>query len=252
MTATPPSRDATLTTRAVRGTAVAFVSQGAKFALHFGIAVAMARLVSPEDFGLFGIAFAVTGFLEFAKTGGVVVPVLQSESLTTEQLDTLFWFNVGLGLLVTLVGLAAAPVVGHVFSDPRLVPITRVLALGFLAGGLSTQHYALLRRRMRFTALAICEVTAFVTAGTIAIWAAARGSGYWALVYFQLVREVVQSVLVIAITGWIPGWPSRGAAVGPLLRFGGVMMAFDLLGYINFKVDNLIVGYSLGPTALGL
>jgi O-antigen/teichoic acid export membrane protein len=251
MAVTRPSLEESLNSRAVRGTAAVFVSQAAKFALHFTLAIVMARLVSPEDFGLFGIAFAVTGFLEFAKTGGIVVPVVQSETLTPEQLNTLFWFNAGLGLLITLVGFTAAPFVGYFFSDARLVPITCVLALVFLSGGLSTQHYALLRREMRFTALACCEVTAFGVAACVAIVAALYGAKYWALVYFHLAREVIQSALVIATTRWIPVWPSRWAAVGPLVRFGGLMMAFDLIGYLNFKLDNLIVGYFLGPAALG-
>jgi PST family polysaccharide transporter len=106
----------TLATRAIRGTAAGFVSQGGKFALNFGVAVVLARLLSPEDFGLFAIAFAVTGFLEFAKDGGMVVPVIQSESLSSEQLDTLFWFNSGVGLLVTLAGFIAAPIVGRLYT----------------------------------------------------------------------------------------------------------------------------------------
>ena len=240
-----------LATRAVRGTAAAFISQGGKFALNFGVAIALARLLSPRDFGLFAIAFAVTGFLEFAKDGGMVVPVIQTETLSSEQIDTLFWFNSAVGLAVTLVGFAAAPVVGRIYSDARLVPVTCALALVFLAGGLSTQHLALLRRQMRFTTLAICEIVALVIAAAAAIIAALRGAQYWALVLFQLVREVLQTVFVIAATRWLPSWPKRWASIGPLVRFGGLMMVFDIIGYLNFKVDNLIVAWFLGPAALG-
>jgi O-antigen/teichoic acid export membrane protein len=241
-----------LNVRAARSTAAAFTSQALKFALNFGVSITLARLLAPEAFGLFGIAFAVTGFLEFAKDGGMIVPVVQRETLEPEQLATLFWFNAGLGLVVTLVTMLASPLVGRLFSDARLVPITSVLALVFLAGGLSTQHAALLRRQLRFTALATCELIALVVASAIAVITAMRGAGYWSLVYFQLAREVVQTVLVIGATRWVPRWPAQWAAIGPLLRFGGLMMVFDLLGYFTFKVDNLIVGWALGPAVLGL
>ena len=240
-----------LRTRAVRGTAAAFASQSLKFLLNFGVAIILARLVSPEDFGLFGIAFAVTGLLEFAKTGGMVVPVIQSESLTTDQLNALFWFNSALGLVVTLLAFAVAPLVGYFYSDPRLVPVIWVLALVFFSGGVSTQHYALLRRQMRFTALALCEVTALAVASCVAIVTAMRGAEYWSLVYFQLALAVVQAVLVTLASGWVPAWPKQWAAIGSLIRFGGIMMAFDIIAYFNFKVDNLIVAWFLGPTALG-
>jgi O-antigen/teichoic acid export membrane protein len=241
-----------LNVRAARGTAAAFTSQALKLALHVGLTITLARLLTPEAFGLFGIAFAVTGFLEFAKDGGLIVPVVQRESLEPEQLATLFWVSAGIGVLVTLLTMLAAPLVGRLFSDARLVPITLALSLVFLAGGLSTQHSALLRRQLRFTALASCELAALALASVVAVASAARGAGYWALVYFQLVREVVQTVLIIAATRWLPRWPTRWAAIGDLVRFGGQMMLFDLLGYFNFKADNVIVGWALGPTALGL
>ena len=246
-----PDASSNLGARAVRSTAAAFSSQGISFLVNLGVAIALARLLTPEDFGLFGIAFAVTGFLEFAKDGGMVVPVIQTETLTSEQLDTLFWFNAGVGLLITVVAVVIAPLVGRVYSDARLVPIISVLALVFLSGGLSTQHVALLRRQMRFSTLALCEIVALVLASCVAIVAALRGAAYWSLVCFQLAREVVQTVLVIIATGWLPAWPRRWAAIGALVRFGGLMMVFDLIGYLNFKVDNLIVGWFLGPAALG-
>ena len=240
-----------LRTRAVRGTATAFASQAIKFVLNFGVSIVLARLVSPEDFGLFGIAFAVTGFLEFAKTGGMVMPVIQSETLTSEHLNALFWFNSGVGLLVTLVTFALAPLVGHLYSEPRLVPVICVLALIFLFGGVSTQHYALLRRQMRFTTLAVCEVTALTIASAVAVAAAMNGAKYWSLAYFQLALAVVQAVLVMLTSRWLPAWPKGWTAIGPLIRFGGVMMAFDVIAYFNLKLDNLIVAWFLGPAALG-
>lgn len=251
MTASSYQPTGNLAVRAARGTAAAFISQGGKFALNFGVGVALARLLSPEDFGIFAIAFAVTGFLEFAKDGGMVVPVIQTESLTPEQLDTLFWFNSAVGLGVTLIGFIAAPIAGRIYADDRLIPVTCALALVFLAGGLSTQHLALLRRQMRFTALAVCEVTALGIAAAVAIVSAVRGAHYWALVVFQLVREVLQTIFVVAATRWLPAWPKRWASIAPLVKFGGLMMVFDIIGYLNLKVDNLIVAWFVGPAALG-
>ncbi len=247
----PLEQVAPIRTGAARSTLVAFTAQALSFLINFGVAVVLARLLAPEDFGLFGIAFSVIGIFEFARHGGMVVPVIQSGTITTEQRNTLFWFNAGLGLLLALLAVAAAPVIGRLYADERLAPLIAALGVIFLASGLSAQHIALLRRDMKFTALATCELTALLIAAVLAVWSAFHGARYWALIGFQIIRELLQSLFFIIAARWRPTWPTRQAMVTPLLRSGGIMMIFELLGYLNFKADNLIVGGRFGPMALG-
>ena len=246
-----PTRTDPTRTGATRSTLVAFTAQLLSFLINFGVAIALARLLDPEDFGLFGIAFSVIGIFEFARHGGLVVPVIQSETVSDAQRTTLFWFNAGLGLSLALLAVAMAPLVGTLYADARVAPLIAALGLIFLASGLSVQHIALLRRDMRFTALAACELTALLVGAVLAIWAALHGARYWTLIVFQLVRELLQSLFVVIVARWRPGWPALNATVTPLLRSGGIMMLFELIGYLNFKADNLIVGGQLGPVALG-
>jgi O-antigen/teichoic acid export membrane protein len=237
--------------RAVRGTAAVFVSQALHFSLNVAVAVTLARLLSPEDFGVFAIAFAVIGFLEFAKYGGMVVPVIQSQTITEDQLDTLFWFNTGVGACVAACACLIAPVFGYFYGDSRLAPVITALALSFILGGLSTQYVALLRRTLRFTTLAVCEAAALAIASGVGIFAALRGSHYWSLVYLTITREALLLIFAVIATRWIPRWPRRWDNIAPLVRFGGLMMAFDIMGYLTFKLDNLIVGWYLGAAVLG-
>ena len=242
---------ATNETGATRSTIVALASQGIGFFLNLGIAIALARLLDPEDFGLFGLALAVTGVLEFAKQGGLVIPVIQSATITQAQRSSLFWFNAALGLFLTVLAGAIAIIIGRFNGDARLAPLIGALALGFLPSGIAAQHVALLRRDRRFTTIATCELIAVLASGGFAIGAAQVGASYWALVCFQLGREVIQSMLFVLAAWWRPSPPNRNVAVRHLLRSGGVIMMFELLSYLNFKADNLIVGWKLGPAALG-
>jgi PST family polysaccharide transporter len=246
--AAPPSAFKGL---AVRGTVVALLAQVTKLGLYFAIAVVLARLLSPESFGLFGIVFAIIGILEIAKDGGMIVPVVQTERLTDGQSNWLFWFNAVLGAALALVAVAAAPIVSWIFADRRLAPIMDTMALVFLLGGLSTQHRALLRRQLRFRALAACEVAALAIGCATAVVAAWRGAGHWSLVSLYVTQEAALLLLVFLASDWRPGRPRRDPDVRSLVSFGGLMMGFELVAYLNYKFDNLIVGYALGPSVLG-
>ena len=235
----------------IRSSFAAVAAQAVQLLLYTGTAIALARLITPQDYGLFAIAFGITAFLGIAKDAGLIAPVIQSQTLTRSQLDTLFWCTATGGLLLTLAVLAAAPLAGWLFSDERLVPVTRTLALTLLAGGLSTQHRALLRRQMRFSTLASCEALAAAAGCAVAIVSGMRGAGYWSLVWLYLTTEAVQTILTVPASGWRPGWPKRGTGIRPLLHFGGLVVAFDFIGYLNYRFDNLLVGWFLGPTALG-
>lgn len=245
-----PVREATHA-RLARNGLVSLVAQALRFGLYFCAAIVLARRLAPDDFGIFAIAFAVTGFLEIARDGGLVVPVVQADHLTEDQRSALFGVNVAAGIALTAISFLAAPFVSGVYRDPRLIAIIRVLAFTFLIGGLSTQHRALLRRESRFAALGICETAALAAGCVAAVFSAVRGGGVWSLVWLYVTLELTQTVLTTAVSGWRPGFPRRGAPVGALIRFGGIMMAFEFLGYVNLKLDNLIVGWYLGPVALG-
>jgi O-antigen/teichoic acid export membrane protein len=237
--------------RILRNGAASVAAQAIKLILMVGTGIVLARCLQPVDFGLVGIAFGFTGFLEIAKDGGLVVPVVQSNELTREQLDVLFWVNAGVGVALTAVSILAAPLIAKLFHEPRLSQAIPWLALTFLAGGVSTQHRALLRRDARFQALAICETAAMAGGCATAVVLALMGAGYWSLIWLYVTMEITQTVLTFSTSGWIPRWPDRSTPVRHLLQFGSLMMAFDFVGYMNFRFDNLVVGWYLGPAALG-
>lgn len=241
-----------LSGQAARGTAAALASQMVMAGMYAASSLLLARLLSPEDFGVFAIAFAVVGIVEIAQHGGMIVPLVQTRSLTQAQLATLFWFCAAVGALQTVCGWLAAPLAGWLYADSRITAPIAVLALGFLATGLTTTEVALMRRRMRFGRLAVLEVSAVAVAATVAVVSAWYGAGYWSLVYLQLTRQFLLVGLLLLAGAGVPRPRLRRAEIAPLVRFGRVMVAFEAVGFANAKVDNLIVGWFAGPAALGL
>lgn len=237
--------------RSVRGGAVTMAAQGAQFVLQLGSTAILARLLTPADFGLIAMVTAVVGFVAMFKDAGLSMATVQREHITHAQVSTLFWINVALSAALMLVVAALAPAIAWFYGEPRLTAITLALALTFILGGLTVQHQALLQRQMRFTALSVISVASFTLSVAAALLAAWYGLGYWALVIMSATGAAVNVALVWTFSAWRPGRPARGSGVMPMLKFGGSLTGFSFLNYIGANMDNFLIGWSVGATALG-
>ena len=98
---------------------------------------------------------------------GLTAATVHAPTLTHQQVNTLFWINSGAGLLITLVGVAAAPLVANLYHDPDLAPLCAALALGFVINSLCAQHGALLQRRLEFVTLAHLQLISAAVNGLL-------------------------------------------------------------------------------------
>jgi O-antigen/teichoic acid export membrane protein len=242
----------TIASRTARGGAVTIVSHGVKFALSIGATAALARLLTPHDYGLIGMVAVFTGFVAMFKDLGLSLATVQRAEISYEQISTLFWVNVVLSVAITVIMFTLAPLIGWFYSEPKLVPITIVTAVGFIFGGLAVQHEALLKRQMRFYALSATAVSSMMIGYAVGIVLAWRGAGYWALVFSQLALLASNALGVWLTCRWRPGPPRRNSGVRSMLSFGGNITGYALVNYVSKNCDNLIVGRMFGPQPLGL
>lgn len=243
---------ANLKSLTVRGGVFTLASQGTKFVLLLGSMAVLARLLTPDDFGLVAMVTAITGFVAMFKDAGLSTATIQRAEITNEQVSTLFWINVALGALVMLVVAGLAPVIASIYGDERLFGITLALSGTFIISGLMVQHQALLRRQMRFKALAVIDVLAALTGTGVAIAMAIAGAGYWALVGNLVGIVVANTVLVWLTLRWLPGLPRRGACVGSMLGFGGHLTGAAFANYWAKNTDTILLGRFYGSAETGV
>ncbi len=228
------------------------VTQACKFLLQLGSTAVLARLLTPQDYGLFGMITIVTGFVSMFNDMGLSTATIQVAEINHRQISTLFWVSVAISAVIMLLTAASAPIIAWFYGEPRLVGMTLVLAVGLLISGLSVQHKALLTRQMRFAALAAIDITSIVVGVAIAIILAWYGAGYWALVFMTLALTITNTVGVWVMCGWRPGPPFRYSGVRSMLAFGGHLTGFNILNYFILNLDNVLVGRYWGTQQLGL
>ena len=238
--------------RSVRGGAVTMAAQGVIFPLRIGSTVVLARLLTPQDFGLIAMVTVITGFVMMFKDMGLSMATVQRDEVNHAQISTLFWINVGLSLCVMVVIAALAPVIAWFYGEPRLTWITLALASAFVFSGFTVQHQALLRRQMRFGTLALIQIISMVVGIITAIIAASYGAGYWALVLMQLATAITIAIGVWVGCDWRPGLPVRRSGIRKMLAFGGNLTGFNFMNYFARNMDNVLIGRFWGPSQLGL
>lgn len=241
-----------LARRSLRGGAVTMAAQVVKTILQFGAVAALARLLEPGAFGLVAMVAVIFMFLEQFKDLGLSAATVQRENITHGQVTGLFWVNAGLGVFAAALVCALAPAIAGFYGRAELVDIILWLSIGFVFSAAGTQHLALLRRQMRFSALAGVQLAAEVVGLGAAVTAAVLGAGYWALVIQRLAWAATLSVGAWIVCGWWPGLPRRHQGLRPLLGFGGNLTGANLINFASRNLDLVLIGWWWGPAMLGL
>jgi PST family polysaccharide transporter len=238
--------------RSVRGGTITMTAQVIKFVLQIGSTVVLARLLTPQDYGLVAMVTVISGFVALFKDMGLSMATIQKAEINHSQVSTLFWINVAVSLVLALVLAVTAPIISWFYGEPRLTRITLALAGTFIFSGLTVQHQALLQRQMRFSALAAIEIGSLIISIVVGIALAWYGAGYWALVGSSVALSVSYAVLVWVFCGWRPGLPLRRAGVRPMLAFGGHLTGFGIVNYFARSLDHILLGRFWGANVLGL
>lgn len=222
------------------------------FVLRIGGTAILARLLSPDDYGLFAMVTIVVAFADMFKDAGLSMATVQKRKISKEQIGTLFWYNTAIGSILGFLVLTCAPVVAWFFEKPDLLGLTAACAALFFIQGLSVQHLAMQRRHMRFGTVSIIQLVAQITGTGITIILAFHQFKSWALVVGTLSSSVLTTIMAFCFFPWFPQRPRGGREIREMLRFGGNLTGFQVINYFARNADNILIGKALGSVALGL
>ncbi len=239
--------------KTIRGGFARICAQAANFLLRIGsLMVSGPFALGPKDFGLVGMVTAFTGVLTLFRDFGLSSAAIQRADVSEEQMSTLFWVNLMVGMLLSCLSLALAPIIAAFYHEPRLSAVTMSLAAGFLFNAAGVQHGALLQRQMRFTALAVINTVSLIVGTAIGISGALVGYGYWALVAMTITAPLVGTIGFWLATAWIPGMPRRRSGIRSMMHFGGTLTLNGLVVYVATNFEKVLLGRYWGVDAVGL
>ena len=241
-----------LLSSAISGVKWSSFSQIGRQTLQLITTIVLARTLAPSDFGLMSMAMVVIGFLNIFRDLGTSSAIIQRKDISNKLLSSIFWVNVGFGVLVTLVVYFLAPIIAEFYNDLRLTLLLKVLSATFLISSVGISHQALLERNLEFSKLAWAEIAATLLGASVGIGFAFAGAGVWSLVFQALSTAVISTLLLsFFLDSWRPSFLFDIPETRAVARFSLNLSGFNITNYFVRNADYLLIGKFLGAQELG-
>ena len=236
----------------VRGLVWKGVSQTVYQVSRIVVAVVLARLLTPHDYGLAGMVMVVGLFALVFSDLALGAALVQRTRLTDDDRSTVFWASLGAGAFFTVAGIALSGPLASFYGESEVKPLFAALSLSFILTSIGSVQTALLTREMAFRKLELRQIAATLCGAIVGISLAFGGAGAWAIIGQQLTAVAVGSALVWTLTDWRPVFRFSMDSLRSLGGFSGNVFGQRLLYYASRSADGILIGRFLGPTAVGV
>lgn len=211
----------------------------------------LTRLLSPADFGTVAAASTVLPFFYLLSDLGFAAYIVQVEKTDRRMLSTAFWFSMSAGVVLCAVLFGIAPWLGLIFGDADVVPVMQALSLWVLATAVGSVPMAVMRREMRFAALAGIATVAALGAQIVAVAMAFSGLGVWALVGQSLTAPVISTIFLWFRVQWRPELGFSRTDFARMARFGSQVLGVEFVAMLRASGEAAVISSTLGLAKFG-
>lgn len=237
--------------KTVKGTIWSGIDNVAQFGVTFIVSIVLARLLSPDDYGLIGIIAIFTAVCQTLIYAGFSNALIRKKDATNDDYNTVFIFNLGMSLLLYVVIFVCSPFIANFFNREELIDLTRVSSLGMIIGALAIVQQTRLTKRIDFKSQTKITIVASILSGIIGIALAYLGFGVWALVAQQLSSQTIRTILLWYVNKWFPQIRFSYTSFQELFGFGWKLMLSGLIDTIWKELYQVVVGKFYSPATLG-
>lgn len=219
----------------------AFQSFGTRF-IQLAVTIVIARILLPSDFGLIGMLYV------FIALGGVILDagfgqaLIRKEDVDDLEYSSVFYFNIGISVLIYILLYLLAPSISAFYSEPRLTDVSRAIFFVFPINAFALIQNAILSKRIDFKLLAKVTIVSALISGIVGIVMAYQGYGVWALVIQTLVQSLATVVLLWKYNKWRPIFAFSFDKIKGLLGFSLNLLGTNVLIVLFNNIYTLIIG----------
>ena len=217
--------------------------------LVFG--VYLARILSPDDYGPIGMLAIFSAIAGSLQDSGFVAAIANRKTVTHDDYNAVFWFNIIISVLMYAVLFFCAPLIADFFNQPVLVDLSRYNFLGFVVAGVGIAPSAYLFRELKVKQKSIALMLAISISGTVGIIMALNGNSYWGIATQSIVYVLVRTVVCWYYTPWRPSLKVNFAPLRYLFAFSYRLLITNLFQRFNWNIFSFILGKFYKRTDVG-
>lgn len=219
--------------------------------INFLIGVVLARLLTPNDYGVIGMLAIFIAISQTFIDSGFTSALTRKIDIKEEDLSTVFIVNLVISIIVVSILFVAAPYIASFYNMPILCPILRVQSATLIGYALMAVQVTKLTTELNFKLLAKCSIITSILSGIIGIALAYNGFGVWSLVFQNLFAVVINLVCIVWSCRWYPKTGFSKKSFNELFSFGKNILGASLLTSIYGNIDSLVIGKFFTPASLG-
>ena len=241
-----------LKAKTLSGMIWSFMQRFGTMAISFVSNIVLARLLTPDDYGVIGMLAIFIAISNTFIDGGFGSALIQKKEPTKEDYSTIFWWNMFLSIVLYGVLYLCAPLIANFYNLPLLADVLRVQGVVLIINALSIIQQNQLRKQLKFKRLATVTVISATLSAGIAIVLAWQGWGLWALVAQQILLSTFTAIILWFLNKWYPSLVFSRESFKQLFSFGGFILASNLVNTFCDNVQGLLLGKFANPSTLGL
>jgi teichuronic acid exporter len=236
---------------ALRGFIWSFLQQFSSQLITFSVQLILARILLPSEFGLIGMLTVFIGIGTALFEGGMTSSLIRVSTVDTKDYSTVFFFNLGVSVLIYLLFFLSAPYIASFYRQPMLTDIARVYGLSFVFLAFGTVQNTILTKEMKFKKQTMITFPALLIGSIVGVILANNGYGVWSLVYSMLITNLLTSVFLWFSSDWQPQFIFDVDKFKLHFHFGYKMTLSSLLDTIFTNIYQIIIGRFYSPVLVG-
>ncbi len=237
--------------KTVKGVGWSVADNVSRYVINFIIGIILARLLSPDDYGLLGLVGIFTIICQTIITGGFGSALIRKKDVTNEDYNTVFVVQLLISTLLYLVLFFSAPLIADFFKREDLIALVRVSSLGMVIGAFSIVQQTRLTKRIDFRSQTVVTIVTTIAGGIVGIAMAFGGWGVWSLVLSNLISQLFRTFGLCLANKWLPSLQFSYNNFKELFGFGWKILVSGLINNIWKELNQFVVGKFYNPAMLG-